>query len=65
MGNVIIELQTGRRIVFDEVVALDRKTGTWLRCVRSEPSSREDLPETTKYYHLASDVERIRQQPPS
>ena len=65
MGNIIVELQTGRRLTFDEVVVLDRENGTWLRCVRAEPSSRENLPETTKYYHLASDVDQVRWQTPT
>jgi hypothetical protein len=59
VGTIIVELQNGRRLAFDEVVVLDRENGRWLRCVRAEPSSRENLPKTTKYYHFASDVDQV------
>ena len=65
VGNIIVELQNGRRLTFDEVVVLNRENGTWLRCVRAEPSSRENLPETTKYHHFASDVDQIRWRTPT
>lgn len=65
MGDIIVELQTGRHLTFDEVVVLERENGRWLRCVRAEPSSRESLQETTKYYHLASDVDQVRRRTPT
>jgi hypothetical protein len=59
VGTFTVDLRDGRSVPFDEIVVLERKNGTWIRCVRDEPSPREQLPETTKYYRLETDVERI------
>ena len=59
VGTFTVDLRDGRNVPFDEIVVLERKNGTWIRCVRDEPSPREQLPETTKYYRLETDVERI------
>lgn len=59
VGKFTVDLRDGRSVPFDEIVVLERKNGTWIRCVRDEPSPREQLPETTKYYRLETDVERI------
>jgi hypothetical protein len=58
-GEITIDLWDGRRITVDEVVVLERENGEWLRCVRNESSRRMGFPETTTYYHLARDVDRI------
>lgn len=57
--EVTVDLQDGRRVTFERVVLLEWENETWLRCVSDEISSREKLPETTRYYHLADDVDRI------
>lgn len=59
VGTFTVDLRDGRSVPFDEIVVLERTNGTWIRCIRDEPSRREQLPETTKYYRLGSDVERI------
>ncbi|ELY54520.1 hypothetical protein C491_17999 [Natronococcus amylolyticus DSM 10524] len=59
VGTFTVDLRDGRSVPFDEIVVLERKNGTWIRCIRDEPSRREQLPETTKYYRLETDVERI------
>ncbi|WP_394740011.1 hypothetical protein [Natronococcus roseus] len=59
VGTFTVDLRDGRSVPFDEIVVLERKNGTWIRCIRDEPSPREQLPETTKYYRLETDVERI------
>jgi hypothetical protein len=58
-GDITIDLRDGRRVMVDEVVVLERANGRWLRCARDTPSKRMAFPETTSYYHLARDVERI------
>jgi hypothetical protein len=62
-GNISIELGDGRCVEFDEIVILDLENENWIRCVRHEPSSRQDFPETTKYYHFENDVEHIEIRP--
>lgn len=59
VGTFTVDLRDGRSVPFDEIVVLERTNGTWIRCIRNEPSPREQLPETTKYYRLGTDVERI------
>lgn len=59
VGEFTVDLRDGRSVPFDEIVVLERKNGQWIRCIRDEPSPRENLPETTKYYHIDTDVERI------
>ncbi|MFU8867918.1 hypothetical protein [Natronococcus sp.] len=56
VGTFTVDLRNGRSVPFDEIVVLERTNGTWIRCIRDEPSRREQLPETTKYYHLETDV---------
>jgi hypothetical protein len=63
VSEITIDLRDGRRVTFDEVVVVERDNGEWLRCVKDEPSSRQKFPETTKYYHLAGDVERMVVEP--
>lgn len=53
-----VHLIDGRVEKFETVTTLDRCENDWIRCKRSEPSPREKLPETTKYYHR-EDVARI------
>ncbi|AGB39067.1 hypothetical protein [Natronococcus occultus] len=59
VGEFTVDLRDGQSVSFDEIVVLERNNGKWIRCVRDGPSPRENLPETTKYYHLDIDVERI------
>jgi hypothetical protein len=58
-GEITISLHDGRCLTFDEVMVIEHDKGEWLRCVRNDPSRRQQFPETTKYYHLARDVDRI------
>ncbi|TYL36771.1 hypothetical protein CV102_21095 [Natronococcus pandeyae] len=53
-----VHLVDGRVEVYETVTVLEDNDGDWIRCLRSEPSPREKLPETTKYYRC-EDVARI------
>lgn len=53
-----VHLVDGRVEVYETVTVLEHHDSDWIRCIRSEPSPREEFPETTKYYRC-EDVARI------
>lgn len=53
-----VHLVDGRVEEFETVRMLEHHENGWIRCIRSEPSPREKLPETTKYYRCET-VTRI------
>jgi hypothetical protein len=57
--EITVGLTDGREITVDELTVLDRDNGSWIRCVRSEPSPRMEFDETTTYYHLGRDVDYV------
>ncbi|NKE36691.1 hypothetical protein GWG54_12860 [Natronococcus sp. JC468] len=57
--TITVGLTDGREIAVDELTMLEMDNGTWLRCVRAEPSRRMAFDETTTYYRLETDVEYI------
>ncbi|AGB38036.1 hypothetical protein [Natronococcus occultus] len=57
--TIVVGLTDGREIEVDELTVLERTNGSWIRCVRTEPSRRMAFDETTTYYHLENDVEYV------
>jgi hypothetical protein len=57
--DVVVTLTDGNTITADEVTVLERTGGEWLRCIRRRPSDRMGFDETTTYYHIERDVERV------
>ena len=53
-----VYLTDRRSETFAEVTPLEHLEADWVRCTRPEPSPRERLPTTTKYYH-DSEIARI------
>lgn len=61
--TLAVHLIDGRVEEFETITVLEHAGGDWIRCTRPEPSSREKLPETTKYYKRenVARIERIGQ----
>ncbi|WP_306059302.1 hypothetical protein [Natronococcus wangiae] len=53
-----VHLVDGRVVECETITVPDDGESDWIRCIRSEPSPREKLPETTKYYNCEN-VARI------